>query len=58
MKGSVVVTCPVSKEPVRLMPGSTSLELYYEWKKNPKEFDKYNQHMIAVGLRYKKEIGK
>lgn len=57
MKG-VVVICPGSKEPCRLMPGSRALELYEERHKSNKHDAAYKMHMKAVHAKYLKEIGR
>jgi hypothetical protein len=57
MKG-VVVTCPTSKQPIRLMPGSLSLELYLEKGKSNKADATYKLHMKALHAKYLKEIGR
>lgn len=65
MKG-VVVKDPATGEPIRLMPGSLSLELYElakgsngmkGTKQKPSHADKYISHMRELHVKYKKEIG-
>lgn len=64
MKGTLV-TCPVTKQQIRLMPGSLSLELYDEARKpggnkgnkqNPSARDKYVEHMRQLEENYQREI--
>lgn len=64
MKG-VVVKCPASGEPVRLMPGSMALEYYeaaqkgdFGTKGNPGPGSFYRQHMIDLHTKWLKEQGK
>lgn len=67
MSKSVVVECPKGVY-TRLMPGSTALELYLEWKKNPNEKrlkscpptwrEKFVTHMEELETKFKEEQGK
>ena len=56
MKG-VVATCPATKKPIRLMPGSEALELYKDRKSSNKADAAYKRHMKQLELNYQKEIG-
>lgn len=64
MSKSIVVECPKGVY-TRLMTGSTALELYTEWKKNPNERrlksgpstwrEKFVAHMETLEAKFKKE---